>query len=80
MIVLTGILIGAGQQESAAPFIFLAYWVLGIPLGALLAFQYDLGLLGLWCGLLLGEVVHDACFAVLVARIDWKAVAATAGQ
>ena len=78
MIVLTGILIGAGQQGMAAPFIFLSYWIIGIPFGAYLAFARSVGYVGLWIGLLLGELVHDVSFAVLVCRIRWTDVAEAA--
>ena len=78
---LAGILIGAGRQGLAAPFIFLAYWVVGIPLGAYLALGPPaLGLPGLWVGLLVGEGLHDLSFAALVLLIRWDVVAKEASS
>ena len=47
---LTGIIVGAGRQRIAAPICVVSYWLLGLPLGAALAFLAPprLGLLGLW--------------------------------
>ena len=78
---LAGILIGAGRQGLAAPFIFLAYWVVGIPLGAYLALGPPaLGLPGLWVGLLVGEGLHDLSFVALVLLIRWDVVAKEASS
>ena len=37
---------------------FVSYFVLGIPIGVLLAFKADLELLGIWFGLFFGNIVH----------------------
>jgi MATE family multidrug resistance protein len=34
--------------------IFIAYWVLGIPAGYILAFNFKLGAPGIWLGLIIG--------------------------
>jgi len=33
------------------------YWILGLPLGALLCFQWRLGALGMWSGLCLALII-----------------------
>lgn len=57
---------GAGRQTIGAITNFISYWLLGLPLAALLAFRLHLGIHGLWIGLLVGcqapfEVAHACC-------------------
>jgi MATE family multidrug resistance protein len=44
--------------------IFGCFWIVGIPLGALLAFAYDFGAQGLWIGLAAGLVVASFCLSI----------------
>ncbi|KAF1777413.1 Multi antimicrobial extrusion protein [Phytophthora cactorum] len=48
--VIQGIYKGAGWQEMAAKTNVLAFYVIGIPLGALLSFHFGIGIEGLWIG------------------------------
>jgi MATE family multidrug resistance protein len=50
---------------------FFAYWLIGLPVAALLSMKYDLGALGVWCGLALGLLV--AC--VLLSPRLWRMTA-----
>jgi MATE family multidrug resistance protein len=45
-----------GMQDVKIPsvFIFLAYWVIGLPLGYWLGFKMNYGAIGIWIGLLIG--------------------------
>ena len=45
-----------GMQDVKFPtwLVFVAYWVLGLPIGYLLAFELNLGIEGIWYGLLIG--------------------------
>jgi multidrug resistance protein, MATE family len=47
---------------------FFAYWIVGIPIAVLLSIRFELGAVGVWCGLASGLMV--ACF-LLVPRL-WK--------
>ena len=49
--------LGTPLVKPAALVVF-AFWVVGVPLGCILAFQRGLGLLGLWIGLATGMWVH----------------------
>lgn len=49
--VLGGVLRGAGRQTLGAAMNLLTFWVLGLPLAALLAFKAGWGIAGLWSGL-----------------------------
>jgi MATE family multidrug resistance protein len=45
-----------GMQDVKIPslLIFVAYWIIGLPLGYWLAFGLDMGSVGIWTGLLIG--------------------------
>ena len=49
-----GILRGMGDVNMPTFITFLAYWVVGIPLGYLLGLHFHLGVLGVWYGLVFG--------------------------
>ena len=55
--VATGALRGAGDTRTPMICHFLAYWVIGLPLGAWLCFRRGLGAVGLWIGLSLALVL-----------------------
>lgn len=76
--VLSGVVRGAGLQPSAARLNLLSYYVLGLPLGALLAFGFKLGLVGLWVGLAFATNFQTAALGVLLSRLDWDAQAVKA--
>jgi MATE family multidrug resistance protein len=52
----TGVSICRGIQDVVTPtvMVFIAYWIIGIPLGYLLTFQWHLGPYGIWIGFLAG--------------------------
>jgi MATE family multidrug resistance protein len=56
-VVCCGVLRGMGRTRPAAWFNLLGYWVLGLPLGAWLAFRAGWGLHGIWWGLCFGLAV-----------------------
>lgn len=49
---------GCGRQLIGAVTNFMSYWLLGLPLAALLAFKFGLGVHGLWGGLLVATTVQ----------------------
>ena len=63
-----------GLEDTVVPMILTAvgYWVLALPLGLLLAFVYDYGLVGLWVGLATG-----IAFSGLLMVYRWHRFAAT---
>ncbi len=49
-----GLLRGMEDVKRPTLYVMLAYWILALPLGGLLAFQLKMGVLGLWISLALG--------------------------
>jgi MATE family multidrug resistance protein len=49
-----GILRGLTDVKIPTAITFIAYWIVGLPVGYLLGFNFNLGVQGVWIGLLLG--------------------------
>ena len=49
-----GILRGLTDVKIPTAITFIAYWIVGLPVGYLLAFTYKMGVQGVWYGLLIG--------------------------
>ncbi len=54
-----GILRGMGDVNIPTIITFLAYWVIGLPVGYVLGLQMNLGVKGVWYGLVLGLMVSS---------------------
>ena len=46
----------------------------------LLAFKYDLGVVGLWAGLATATTIQAAAISILVLRLDWRKEAQRAAE
>ena len=55
--VVTGALRGAGDTRTPMVCHFLAYWLIGLPLGYVLCFNFGMGVRGLWIGLSLALIL-----------------------
>ena len=53
----SGALRGAGNTHIGLIVHLIGYWAIGLPVGALLAFRFKLGAVGLWSGLCLGLMI-----------------------
>jgi len=59
-VVATGALRGTGDTRTPMLCHFTGYWLIGLPLGALLCFHFSLGAPGLWMGLSAGLILIGA--------------------
>ncbi|KAF7318306.1 RNA helicase [Mycena chlorophos] len=66
-----GILRAKGKQMTGALLNLSAYYILGIPLGAVLAFNASMGLHGLWIGLTFSLIYCAVFGTILCLRTDW---------
>lgn len=53
-VICSGLLRGIKDVKIPTVFVAIAYWVVGIPVGCLLAFYYDMGAAGIWTGFIVG--------------------------
>ena len=71
-----GVMRGMGRQRLVAGLNLLGFWVIGLPLGALLTFgPTHIGVVGLWWGLAAGLTVVAAFGVTVLLRTDWDAEA-----
>ncbi|GLT86505.1 hypothetical protein SLE2022_046420 [Rubroshorea leprosula] len=76
--VLSGVAVGAGWQAVVAFVNIGCYYVFGVPLGLILGFKLDLGVKGIWSGMLLGTVLQTIILFIMVYRTNWHKEASIA--
>ncbi|KAL2477191.1 MATE efflux family protein [Forsythia ovata] len=69
--VLHGVAVGAGWQFSVALINIGCYYVFGLPLGALLGYKFNLGVQGIWSGMLAGCLLQTIVLMMSVFRANW---------
>ncbi|KAI4350976.1 hypothetical protein L6164_005377 [Bauhinia variegata] len=70
--VLSGTFRGCGWQKMGAFVNLGAYYLVGIPSAALLAFVLHIGGKGLWLGIICALLVQVACLLTITIRTDWE--------
>ncbi|KAH9771031.1 protein DETOXIFICATION 25 [Citrus sinensis] len=63
--------VGAGMQSTVAFVNLGSYYFVGVPTGVLLAYVANLGVTGLWIGLLGGIVIQTIILSFIIWRTDW---------
>ncbi|XP_050209908.1 protein DETOXIFICATION 33-like [Mercurialis annua] len=79
-LVLHGVAVGAGWQLSVALINIASYYVLGLPIGAILGYKFKLGVEGIWTGLLVGVVMQILILLYIMFRTNWNKEAVQAEQ
>ncbi|CAH1414932.1 unnamed protein product [Lactuca virosa] len=77
---LSGVAIGAGWQTTVAYMNFGSYFFFGIPLGLFLGFILDMGVKGIWSGMVLGASMQCFLLLMMVSRTNWNDEANIAGD
>jgi MATE family multidrug resistance protein len=70
--VLSGVAVGCGWQTFVAYVNVGCYYGLGIPLGSVLGFYFNLGAKGIWLGMLGGTVLQTIILLWVTFRTDWN--------
>ncbi|KAF8391556.1 hypothetical protein HHK36_023862 [Tetracentron sinense] len=70
--ILSGVAVGCGWQAFVAYVNVGCYYVVGVPVGALLGFKFDLGAKGIWSGMIGGTVMQTLILLWVTYRTDWK--------
>ncbi|XP_074045350.1 multidrug and toxin extrusion protein 1 [Macrotis lagotis] len=67
-----GILRGSGNQKVGAILNAIGYYVIGLPIGISLMFAANLGVIGLWSGIIICSILQAACFLGFILRLNWE--------
>ncbi|KAI3745379.1 hypothetical protein L1987_58490 [Smallanthus sonchifolius] len=70
--VLSGVAVGCGWQAFVAYVNVGCYYVVGVPLGSLLAFKFNFGAKGIWSGLVGGMTIQTIILLWVTFRTDWN--------
>ncbi|KAG9458470.1 hypothetical protein H6P81_002978 [Aristolochia fimbriata] len=70
--VLSGVALGAGWQHIVAFVNIGSYYVLGIPLGAVLAYVAHLSIRGFWIGMISGVAIQTLVLIIVTSKTDWN--------
>ncbi|CAO2842553.1 unnamed protein product [Amaranthus hypochondriacus] len=70
--VLSGVAVGCGWQSFVAYVNVACYYVVGIPTGVLLGFYFNLGVKGIWGGMIGGTVIQTLILIWVTYRTDWQ--------
>ncbi|KAK2980694.1 hypothetical protein RJ640_011314 [Escallonia rubra] len=76
--VLSGVAVGCGWQAFVAYVNVGCYYVVGIPLGALLGIHFNLGAKGIWSGMIGGTLMQTIILIWVTYRTDWNKEVETA--
>ena len=68
-VVTTGALRGAGNTRTPMFAHLLGYWIIGMPLGAILCFKFHLGAVGFWSGLCVALVLIGSLLVLVWRRL-----------
>ncbi|CAI9090649.1 OLC1v1025466C1 [Oldenlandia corymbosa var. corymbosa] len=79
-LVLSGVAVGAGLQNSVAIINLCCYYLIGIPIGILLGYLIDLQVKGIWIGMLCGVVTQSFALSFMTWRTDWDLEVSKAKQ
>ncbi|XP_043709573.1 protein DETOXIFICATION 33-like [Telopea speciosissima] len=69
--VLHGVAVGAGWQSLMAFINIGCYYIFGLPVGALLGYKFNLGVQGIWLGMLAGCLLQTVILLFIMFRTNW---------
>lgn len=70
--VLSGVAVGAGLQSTVAIINLCCFYLIGIPLGAILGYVANLEVKGIWIGMICGVVTQSAALCYMTWRTNWE--------
>ncbi|CAN1811077.1 Protein DETOXIFICATION 40 [Linum perenne] len=67
-----GVAVGCGWQAFVAYVNVGCYYLIGIPLGCIMGFKFDMGVKGLWSGMIGGTLMQTLILLWVTYRTDWN--------
>ncbi|KAK9289369.1 hypothetical protein L1049_007524 [Liquidambar formosana] len=68
---LNGVAVGAGWQSIVAYVNIACYYLVGIPIGVVLGYVFNMQVKGVWIGMLFGVLVQTVVLVIITYRTDW---------
>ncbi|OWM80972.1 hypothetical protein CDL15_Pgr007003 [Punica granatum] len=79
--ILSGVAVGSGWQAYVAYINLGCYYGIGLPLGFLMGWVFNLSIMGIWGGMIFGgTAVQTVILSIIVVRCDWEREAEKAQQ
>ncbi|KAK8586664.1 hypothetical protein V6N13_085691 [Hibiscus sabdariffa] len=70
--ILSGVAVGSGWQSYVAYINLGCYYLIGVPLGLFMGWGFNLGVMGIWAGMIFGgTAVQTVILAIITMRCDW---------
>ncbi|XP_073291226.1 protein DETOXIFICATION 34-like isoform X2 [Primulina huaijiensis] len=70
--VISGVAVGGGWQGLVAYINMFCYYIIGLPIGFLLGYKTDLGVKGIWIGMIFGTFLQTLILLVIVWNTNWE--------
>ncbi|KAL6627683.1 hypothetical protein ACP70R_031409 [Stipagrostis hirtigluma subsp. patula] len=70
--ILSGVAVGSAWQSKVAYVNIGCYYLVGLPMGILLEWQLNLGVMGIWGGMIGGTTIQTLLLAIITIRCDWE--------
>ncbi|KAL0371731.1 UNVERIFIED_CONTAM: protein DETOXIFICATION 35 [Sesamum calycinum] len=70
--VISGVAIGGGWQALVAYINLACYYIFGLPLGYALGYVADMGVMGLWGGMVAGMALQTLLLLLMLYRTNWN--------
>ncbi|XP_059667113.1 protein DETOXIFICATION 35 [Cornus florida] len=70
--VISGVAVGGGWQALVAYINLGCYYVFGLPLGFLLGYKADMGVMGIWLGMISGTALQTVFLLIIVYKTNWN--------
>ncbi|XP_043712983.1 protein DETOXIFICATION 27-like [Telopea speciosissima] len=70
--VLSGVAVGSGWQAFVAYINLGCYYIIGVPIGCLLGWYFNLGAKGIWSRMIGGTGIQTLILAIITIRCDWE--------
>ncbi|KAL9661303.1 hypothetical protein QQ045_026127 [Rhodiola kirilowii] len=78
--VISGVAIGGGWQALVAYINLGCYYVFGLPFGYLLGYKADLGVMGLWGGMIAGTALQTLLLLIVLYKTNWTSEVALTSE